>query len=315
MIRKQWFLFALVVVLATGMGFAPMLEALAQITALKWSIVSITMFLIVWPFSFNAVAESLRRPQAAILAIAINSVVMPLVVWPLAILVGGEVADGMIVTFTAPCTVASAAIWTRRGGGDERIAILVTLVTNLFCFLTAPLWIAFLLGRSGESAVDFGGTAIKLLLFVVAPIVVAQIVRLHNASANWATTEKKKLGIASQFGLLSIVMLGAIQSGMRIRESGSGFQFMQLVMGVGCLLLAHMLVLYAGKWLAKKLGMSHPEQVAVAIAGSQKTLMVGLSIAVSLQVTILPLLAFHSLQLVIDTVIVDRFAAEDAEST
>ena len=85
-------------------------------------------------------------------------------------------------------------------------------------------------------------------------------------------------------------------------------------MGVGCLLLAHMLVLYAGKWFAEKLRMSRPEQIAVAIAGSQKTLMVGLSIAVSLQVTILPLLAFHALQLVIDTVIVDRFAAEDAEA-
>jgi len=312
MLRKQWFLLVLMMVLATGITFAPLLEPLAKLTTLKWAIVSVTMFLIVWPFSFDAVTETLRNPRAAFLAIAFNGIVMPLVVWPLSILIGGEIGAGMVVTFAAPCTVAAAAIWTNRGGGDERIAILVTLVTNLLCFLTAPFWIWLLLGSAGESAtVSFSGTAIKLLMFIVGPIVVAQLIRLHTRSANWATLEKKKLGIASQCGLLSIVLLGAVQSGMRFRENETSFPITDFVLGVACLLLAHMIVLYAGKWLAERLGMSRPEQIAVAFAGSQKTLMVGLSIAVSIQVTILPLLAFHSLQLVIDTVIADRFVSED----
>jgi len=168
-----------------------------------------------------------------------------------------------------------------------------------------------ILGSTGESAVNFSDTAVKLLMFIVGPIVVAQLVRLHTRSANWATLEKKKLGIASQCGLLSIVLLGAVQSGMRFRQSETTFPVVELVLGVACLLVAHVFVLYAGKILAEKLGMSRAEQIAVAVAGSQKTLMVGLSIAVSIQVTILPLLAFHSLQLVIDTVIADRFASED----
>ena len=84
---------------------------------------------------------------------------------------------------------------------------------------------------------------------------------------------------------------------------------------VGCMLLLHVLVLQLGKWLAKTLKMSHPEQIAVAISGSQKTLMVGLSIAVSLHITILPLLAFHSLQLVIDTVIAGRLVKADTTNT
>lgn len=315
MIRKQWFLIALMIILAIGIGFATVLEPLTKVPGLKWTIVSITMFLIVWPFSFNAVTETLRKPQAAVLAIVINALLMPLIVWPLALLVGGEIGAGMFVTFAAPCTVASAAVWTRRGGGDERVAILVTLVTNLFCFLTAPFWIWLQIGSAGNSAVAFEDTAIKLLMFVVGPIVVAQLVRLHDRSAIWATTEKKKLGIASQLGLLSIVLLGSIQSGMRFRENDVGFSLIELAMGVGCLLLAHMFVLYIGKWIAMKFGMSRPEQIAVAIAGSQKTLMVGLSIAVSVQVTILPLLAYHSLQLVIDTVIADRFVSKSASKT
>ena len=313
MFKKQWFLLALVTILSIGIGFAPTLEPLANIAALKWSIVAVTMFVMVWPFSFGDVTETLRRPQAALLAIAINSVLMPLAIWPFIWMFGGEIGAGMIVTFAAPCTLASAAVWTRRAGGDDRIAILVTLITNLFCFLSSPFWVWLQLGsqnETSETAISFGDTVVKLLTFVVAPIVVAQLVRLHRVSATWATENKKKLGIASQIGILSIVLLGSVRSGMRFRDSELSFPILELVLGVACLLAVHVAVLYFGRYVAKRLKMSNPEQIAIAFAGSQKTLMIGLSIAVSLQVSILPLLAFHSLQLVIDTVIADRFARQ-----
>ena len=310
MFKKQWFLFALVTMLTIGIGFAPALEPIASIAVLKWGIVAVTMFLMVWPFSFGDVTETLSRPQAALLAVGINTFLMPLAIWPFIWMFGPEIGAGMIVTFAAPCTLASAAVWTRRAGGDDRIAIMVTLITNLFCFLSSPFWVWVQLGGQSESAIDFGSTVVKLLLFVVAPIAVAQFVRLHSQSATWATENKKKLGIASQIGILSIVLLGSVSSGMRFRSSEFSFPVVELILGVVCLLLVHVAVLYAGRTIAKRLKMSNPEQIAVAFAGSQKTLMIGLSIAVSLQVSILPLLAFHSLQLVIDTLIADRFASD-----
>lgn len=312
MFKKQWFLLALITMLTIGIGFAPLLEPVASIAALKWSIVAATMFVMVWPFSFGDVTETLSRPKAAILAVAINTFMMPLAIWPLALMFGTEIGAGMIVTFAAPCTLASAAVWTRRAGGDDRIAIMVTLITNLFCFLSSPFWVWLQLGsgnESGESAVSFSDTVIKLLMFVVAPIAIAQVVRLHQASANWATENKKKLGIASQIGILSIVLLGSVHSGMRFRSSEVSFPVVELILGVACLVLVHIIVLYFGRHTAKQLKMTQQEQIAVAFAGSQKTLMIGLSIAVSLQVSILPLLAFHSLQLVIDTVIADRISS------
>ena len=45
-----------------------------------------------------------------------------------------------------------------------------------------------------------------------------------------------------------------------------------------------------------------------AFAGSQKTLMVGLSVATELQVSIVPIVIFHSAQLIFDTFVADRFA-------
>ncbi|MDP7304159.1 MAG: bile acid:sodium symporter, partial [Pirellulaceae bacterium] len=49
------------------------------------------------------------------------------------------------------------------------------------------------------------------------------------------------------------------------------------------------------------------DQIAVAFASSQKTLMVGLLMAMSLQVSILPMVTYHVMQLLIDTLIADRF--------
>ena len=67
--------------------------------------------------------------------------------WPfIGPLLGMEIGAGMVATFAAPCTLVSAAVWPRRAGGDDRIAILVTLITNLFCFLTTPFWV----GANGQ---------------------------------------------------------------------------------------------------------------------------------------------------------------------
>ena len=128
-------------VLSIGIGFAPVLEALSQVVWLKWMVVSVTMFLIVWPFSFGDVTATLKRPQAALLASGINAIVMPLAIWPFVILIGGDIGHALAVAFAAPCTVAAAAVWTRRGGGDDRIAVFVTLITNLLCFAIAPFWL------------------------------------------------------------------------------------------------------------------------------------------------------------------------------
>ena len=69
----------------------------------------------------------------------------------------------------------------------------------------------------------------------------------------------------------------------------------------------HLSALFFGKWSAKLLGFQPRDQIAVGIAGSQKTLMVGLNTAVDLNSSILPMLLFHVCQLFFDTIIADRW--------
>ena len=57
----------------------------------------------------------------------------------------------------------------------------------------------------------------------------------------------------------------------------------------------------------------HHDRIAIGIAGSQKTLMVGLNTAVELNRSILPMLLFHICQLVFDTLIADYWAKNNDE--
>ena len=54
------------------------------------------------------------------------------------------------------------------------------------------------------------------------------------------------------------------------------------------------------------LGMPRDQQFAVGFSGSQKTLMVGLSAAISMGLNIIPIVAYHAMQLLVDTVIADQ---------
>ena len=73
-------------------------------------------------------------------------------------------------------------------------------------------------------------------------------------------------------------------------------------------LVLHLAMFYVGLRSAGICGFTRPQQIAVGIAGSQKTLMVGLDIAISYfgGLAILPMVVYHFIQLTTDTLIADR---------
>jgi sodium/bile acid cotransporter 7 len=136
----------------------------------------------------------------------------------------------------------------------------------------------------------------------------AQLLRQSKSIGTWATRKKLLLSKFAQAGILSMVLAGATNCGLRLAESDwsslSGFPLMRVVA-----LALHLVVFYVGFWLAVRAGFTRPQQIAVGISGSQKTLMVGLDIAISYfgGLAILPMVVYHFIQLTADTVIADRF--------
>lgn len=312
LIVKRWFLIALASLILLGF-VAPYLLRPYATWHPRRAVVAVVLFFMALPLDATAMWRALRRPQAVTLAVGINFLVVPLLAWPLSRLLAPALADGLIIAAAVPSTLASAAVWTRRAGGNDAISLMVTMITNTACFFVTPLWLFALTGSDVE--MDLGQMISRLALLVVAPTVAAQMVRLYRPVAAWAGHAKIPLGVVSQCGILSIVLVGSINAGIQVRESES------LAAADWGLMLAfvcgiHLLALAAGHTLGRIAQIDRSDRIAVGFSGSQKTLMIGLHLALAHfgGLATLPMVSYHVCQLLIDTVVADRMAGKSPQS-
>ncbi len=310
LIARHWFLIALAAALAAGFWGAELLAPIANSREFRYSVVASVLLLMGLPLHPESIVRSVRKPVAWSLAVLINAAVVPLLAFAAAFALSPAMSGGLIVVAVIPCTLASASVWTRKAGGDDSVAMMVTVVTNLLCFAVAPFWLTVLLGQRIQ--IDFSDQAAKLALLVALPLLVAQLLRRMGCGV-WADRHKKPLGMLAQIGILVMVMVGASQTAQRLQASGAGpwdwpDTLLMVVLAVG----VHLAAMALGVGIARGLHLQRAEQIAVGIAGSQKTLMVGLQIAIDCGVSMLPMIVYHIGQLLVDTLVAQRWAGQQA---
>ena len=303
---QRWFLIALALVLLVGYTQAAALKPLADAAWARSAIVAAVLFLMSLPLSLAAIGGAVRRPAPTALACLLNYGMVPLVGWAASMVLSREMALGILVATATPCTLASAAVWTRRAGGNDTIALMVTVATNLSCFLLMPMWL--LLTTKTEVNIPVFGMIAKLALLVVLPMIAAQLVRQIPRVAPWTAKNKTKLGVLAQVGVLSMVGLGAVAAGLKLDSNLSALFHLDKLTMVVAVLGVHLVVLAAGLASSRALGIRREDGIAVGFAGSQKTLMVGLEVAVTYYggLVMLPMVVYHAGQLLADTVVADR---------
>jgi sodium/bile acid cotransporter 7 len=312
-LRHRWFLIALVSLLVAGMGWPAAMKPVVGWMNGDW-VVAIVTFIMALPLETSALWSAVRRPGAAWLGAVMNSGVCPPLGWLASLLLPPELAVGVIVATAVPCTLATAAVWTRRAGGNDAVAFLVTMITNLACFLVVPFWLWLLSGAHAK--VDFTAIVVGLIVLIVAPIILAQMLRQWRPLGAWATRHKKTLSLLAQIGVLTMVLIGAVTSGesLEAMEDDSILSLTNIVLLVAGVTAVHVAVLTLGLQASRQLGVAWPDSIAVAFAGSQKTLMVGAYVALAVgPLAILPMVAYHAVQLFIDTILADRWAERGAE--
>ena len=310
-LRRRWFLLLLLVTLVVGMSWPQQLAALANGLPRDWIIGSVLLAMAL-PLEIDTMWATVTRPAPALLAVAINFVAVPLLAWGGSQMLSGDLALGLIIAAAVPCTLASAAVWTRLAGGNDSISLLVTMITNISCFLVTPGLIRLMAGHS-DSSVNFADMALKLFLLIVVPISIAQLLRCWQRVGRWAADNQRGLSTYAQLGMLTIVFVGAVNCGLKIASLDSQLAPIagQIVLMMLLTAAVHTAAWWLGFSMAGRLGMERDQQLAVAFAGSQKTLMVGLAVALPFGgLTVLPMLAYHVEQLLIDTLLADRYRIE-----
>ncbi|MDG2220806.1 MAG: bile acid:sodium symporter [Rubripirellula sp.] len=314
-LTKHWFLTALAVCFVTGYLAAEPLQPWLQPSWIRGGV----MLTVIWAMGVTLRAETIRRslanPRPAVLAIGINLLIVPLLALPAVWWLPESMYGGLFVAAMVPCTLAGASVWTRKAGGDDSVSMMTTVVTNLACVVVVPCGIWLVL--SEQVQIDAISQFKKLSLLVVAPLVVAQFMR-RMGCRGWADRYRGQLSVLAQLGILVMVLLGAAASGVTTLDSPvvsdrpswwAGFCLLVTVLGI------HLSALAFGVFASRSLGMSRARQIAVGISGSQKTLMVGLQIAIDCGVSVVPMLIYHVGQLALDTLIAQRWRRNENDAT
>ncbi len=313
---RHWFLVCLTVCIIAGLSVGGGIDSGSHVRVEQVVggiapklMVSLVLVLMSITLATDDVKQAIKAPGPAVWACIVNLALMPLFAWPLSLLqTTDDFRLGLLIAASVPSTMATASVWTRNAGGNDAVSLLVTAATSGLCWLVTPFWLRTLGGNVVN--LDMQGLVVILLISALVPIIVGQILRQWSAIRTWVDARKRGIGMTAQCCILTIVAWASFQGGPQFTQGSEVGALAFLVVGACCIALhlAGMAIAVAGcRWA----GFSRRDTIAVAFAGSQKTLPIGILLAeaIGLPLALFPMLIYHAAQLFIDTSIAARFAA------
>jgi sodium/bile acid cotransporter 7 len=308
---KRWFLLLLVggVLLAAVMP-RNLLPVVAMVQPKL--IVPAALFLMAWCLETRSLWSTLLRPWPAIWAVIISYGLIP----PLGWLAGSLLAItdfriGLVITASVPCTLASAVLWTRMAKGNEATALLVTLLTIATSWLTTTGWLIVAAGT--DVTIGLGNLMFGLFLVLVLPVGIGQSFQAFPPLARFAIKNRTGLGVTSQILVFCIIFRAAVEVFDKLESGAAPVPIASIGAVAAACLLIHLMGLGFGFWTSRAMRFDRPNQIAVALACSQKSLPVALFLYQtyfqSYPLAVIPMAIYHVGQLIVDTLIAERLAA------
>jgi sodium/bile acid cotransporter 7 len=309
-LARRWFLLLL------GLGVA---LACALPEALSWTawldprfVVASALFLMSWTLPTQNLLRSVTQPGPSLWACVISYGLVPALAWVLGRFLPADFGVGLLISAAVPCTLASAALWTRRAGGDDATAILVTLLTTSTSWLITTLWLT--LGAGTKVAHEGPAMMLDLVSTLIVPVGLGQLARAVGTLRFLVTRHRSILGFVAQMLVLMILFKAAVLVAEKYRQGAGSMSMMSLTWIALACVGVHVSALLFGLWSSKLWGFDRPRQIAVAFACSQKTLPVALLLferhfRTSYPLAVVPLAFYHLGQLIVDTFIADYLAA------
>lgn len=233
-------------------------------------------------------------------------------------LFGGALPDPVAVGFfflaALPSTVSSSVAMTSLANGNVPVAIFNASISSLIGVFLTPLLMAWYLSASG--GMELGDVIMKLVQLVIMPLVAGQVLR--PLLLKWIHRHKGIIKWVDRGVILAIVynsFCDSMEAG--VWSGQSPLLLVEIVVGS----LALFFVVYGIVGVVCKLmGFDVADTIAVQFCASKKSLAAGLPMArvmfggsPQLSLIITPIMIFHFLQLVIVSVIANRYAQRRPE--
>ena len=218
-------------------------------------------------------------------------------------------ALGVLFLCCLPSTVQSSIAFTSIARGNIAAAVCSASASNLLGMVLTPLLVGVLMHTQGAGlSWSVGGAVLSQLLL---PFVAGQVARPWVQG--WIEPHARAVNIIDRGSILLVVYSAfsqAVTDGAWTRVSAGELAVMALVCAA---LLA--IVLATTVFGARALNFAKEDEIAIVFCGSKKSLVTGAPMAAILfapavaGLMILPLMLYHQMQLIVCSVIAQRYAA------
>lgn len=222
--------------------------------------------------------------------------------------VPSELMVGILYMTLLPSTVQSSIAFTSIAKGNVAAAVCAASASNLFGIFLTPALVSIVLQSSG---VSLGWDAVQgIALQLLAPFVAGQI--LQPWIGGFIGKHKAALTFFDRGSILLIVYLAFSEAviGHLWQDVSAGTLALLIVLNAVVLAL----VLAATTLASRTFGFSTPDEIAIVMCGSKKSLASGVPMAniifagQSLGMIVLPIMIFHQIQLMVCAVLAQRYA-------
>ncbi|MFP2924652.1 bile acid:sodium symporter family protein [Pyxidicoccus sp. 3LG] len=241
--------------------------------------------------------------------------VFPLLWLLLDLLVGrwlpADLSLGFLYLCAVPSTISSSVAMTGLARGNVPAAIFNASLSSLLGVVLTPLIVSLLAKTTGQS-VPLGEAVTKLAGMLLLPLVIGQLLR--PVIGGWFARYRRYTNFFDRFFILVLVYASfcdSVKSGLFTNHGGG--LLATAFAGVAILLAV---VLTLTTFVARRLGFAKEDEIAAVFCGSKKTLASGVPMArlvfgahPGLGIIVLPLMFYHQLQLLVCSVVAERYAS------
>ncbi len=269
-------------------------------------LVAALMFVMGLGLSPKGILAQLRKARALGLFLLASYLLAPLVAGVAAWVFFRERPDlftGLIIVGATATTLSSSIVWTRLAGGNDALALVMSIIGNSLQFLVTPTWLGLMLGAS----VKFEVTSMmqKLLLVVLIPVLASQVVVV--LSRERALQWKPLTNLVARLLVLTVIWVAVSKAANDLLTTDALYTSLAVV-------AVHLVLLAVGWWVLGRLLSDRRDRIALLFCGGQKTLpsstMIATTYFAHLNAAVLPVRLYHFWQLVIDSLLLERVRPE-----
>lgn len=256
----------------------------------------------------------LKHWRLHLVILAFTYLVFPLTGWVVAAvtrpLLGEGLGLGILFLSLVPSTVQSSIAFTSIAGGNVAGAIVSASASNILGVFLTPVLVWLLMSSTGEVSFTLG-TVFAIIAQIFLPFVAGQLSRPWTAGF---VSRHPELKLVDR-GSIVLVVFSAFSAGM---TEGMWAHTGWLQLGVLTLvcIVGVVAMLALTWWVAIRLGFNRADAIAIQFCGTKKSLASGLPMAgvlfagQPLGLLMLPLVLFHQIQLMICSVLAERYARQ-----